>query len=69
MGDILLPASLRKDWRYSRKVKFTIKGGQEFIGWYRFDFQEWVVKGAIYDNLNVTGWRYLTMKEHHGLGN
>ena len=47
MGDILLPASLRKDWRYSRKVKFTIKGGQEFIGWYRFDFQEWVVKGDI----------------------
>ena len=64
-----MPSALKSDWRYSIKAMFKIPGGQEFLGWYRFDFKEWVVKDEMYDRLNVTHWRYLTKKEHAELRN
>lgn len=64
-----MPPAIRKDWRYSIKVIFKTVDGEKFLGWYRFDFKEWVVNDKMFDRLNVTYWRYLTKKEHAQLRN
>lgn len=54
-----MPKEIEDNIIYSVPVAFKTKNGREYEGWFRFDFEEWIVAGKqiSFGKEEVTEWQ------------